>query len=245
MGSTGRIKAFIKARDWRIWFGVIVTLLWIIGGLSYVVTVSRSTPEMAFSLDVIGSFLEGAFAPLAFLWLVIGLFIQQRELAANSEALRKTSEQSEMQTAAIAATEMNARQETFFKIKEAVYQQLGGISGMLYSSAKGPAGTREMSRQEMDDSFEQVASGDCEIFARMFLAQSILGDDDLEEMFYGTDIRARHTHNYMRTFERLCRLAQNCDVEGIIEDSLMQNAFGLLYVRMRKTNPDREAERGC
>ena len=61
------------------------------------------------TLGVIGNFLEGAFAPLAFLWLVLGLFMQQRELSNNTEMLRRTSEQSEKQTQAIAATEMNAR----------------------------------------------------------------------------------------------------------------------------------------
>jgi hypothetical protein len=52
----------------------------------------------------------------------------------------------------------------------------------------------------------------------------------------------------MRTFERLCRLARNCDVDGIIEDALMQNAFGLLYLGMRKVRPEtldaREARNG-
>lgn len=244
METTGRFAAFVRARDWRIWFGVIVTIVWIIGGIWYVVSVSRSTPEMEFSLDVVGSFLEGAFAPLAFLWLVIGLFIQQRELAANSEALRKTSEQSEIQTAAIAATEMNARQETFFKIREAVYRQLGGIAGMLYSSSAGPAGSGEMSRAEMDEKFKQVADGDYEIFARLFLGADMLGGGDLTELFYGTELRTRQTRNYMRTFERLCRLARNCDVDGIIESSLKQDAFGLVYVRMRKADPDQEAQAG-
>lgn len=238
MADNNAIVEFIRKRDWRIWFGVVVTVTWISGGLWYVIAISGSTPEQEFSLEVIGSFLEGAFAPLAFLWLVIGLFIQQRELANNSEALQKASVQSEKQTLAIAATEMNARQGTFFKIKENVYQQLGGISGMLYSSSIGPAGTGDMSRDEMDDHFKQVADGDCEIFARLFLTRGFLGESDLADLFYGTDIRRRHTKNYKRTFSRLCRLAQNCDVDGIIEDSLMQNAFGLLYVRMRDTNPE-------
>jgi hypothetical protein len=48
----------------------------------------------------------------------------------------------------------------------------------------------------------------------------------------------------MRTFERLCRLAQNCDVDGIIEDSLLQNAFGLLYRRMQDHAPQRSDETG-
>jgi len=228
---------YIRSRDWRIWFGIAVTLVWITGGAWYVVLVSRSTPDQEFTLEVIGSFLEGAFAPLAFLWLVIGLFIQQRELANNSEALRRSSEQSEKQTLAIAATEMNARQGTFFKIKENVNRQLGSIVGMLYSSSMGPPGSGEMTAKEMDRNFKHLADGDHEIFARMFLTKSFLGDLDLCDLFFGTEIRARHARNFMRTFDRLCRLAQKCDVDGIIEDSLMQNAFGLLYRRMQENQP--------
>jgi hypothetical protein len=179
----------------------------------------------------------GAFAPLAFLWLVLGLFIQQRELANNTEALRQTSEQSEKQTQAIAATEMNARQETFFKIAENVKHQLGGISGMLYTSGLGPPGSGRFDRDQMDDYFSQMASGDCEIFARLFISMDFLEEGGLAELLYGTDIRGRHSGNYMRTFERLCRLAKNCDVDGIIEDALMQSAFGLLYLRMEEYRP--------
>lgn len=237
MPADKSVVHFVRSRDWRIWFGTVVTVLWIGGGIGYLYYVSRATPQTEFTPEVIGTFLEGAFAPLAFLWLVIGLFIQQRELARNSEALRHTSEQSEKQTLAIAATEMNARQETFFKIKENVYQQLGGIAGMLYSSSMGPAGSGQMSRTQMDANFKHVADGDCEIFARMFLSMGMLGEADLQDMFYGTELRARHVRNYQRTFERLCRLAQNCDVDGIIEDSLMQNAFGLLYRRMKEFRP--------
>ena len=230
--------SYVRSRDWRIWFGLILTVLWIVGGLWYVVSVSLAESDRALSLDVVGSFLEGAFAPLAFLWLVIGLFIQQRELANNSEALHKTSEQSEKQTLAIAATEMNARQETFFKIKDNVYQQLGGVSGMLYLSSKGPTGNGEVSREEMDEYFRQLAQGDYRLFARLFLTRSMLGDEDMQELFYGTELRARHSENFMRTFERLRRLAQNCDVDGIIEDSLLQDAFGLLYKRIRDYRPE-------
>lgn len=226
-----------RRRDWRIWMGIVITAIWIVGGAVYLVVVHRQATAGAFSLDVIGSFLEGAFAPLAFLWLVIGLFIQQRELAANSEALRRTSEQSEKQTQAIAATEMNARQETFFKIKKSVSQQLGGITGMLYVSSMGPAGDGVMSVDEMDAAFKRVADGDHETFARLFLTKRMLERADLGELFFGTEIRRRHTRNFMQTFDRLRQLAQNCDVDGIIEASLTQNAFGLLYRLMRDSNP--------
>lgn len=238
MSSDNKFVRFISDRDWRIWLGLVITVAWIGGGIWYLGQISETTPTQNFSLDAVGSFLEGAFAPLAFLWLVIGLFIQQQELAHNTDALRKTSEQSEIQTQAIAATEMNARQETFFKIAEAVRHQLGGISGMLLISGLGPVGSGRISREQMDDLFTQSAGGDCEVFARMFVSMDFLEEGGLPELLYGTDIRTRHTTNFMRTFERLCRLAQNCDVDGIIEDSLMQNAFGLLYRRMQEHRPE-------
>lgn len=235
MDPAGKIEKSIRNTDWRIWLGIVVTLLWLVGGGWYVLQIGRSAEVL--TLETIGGFLEGAFAPLAFLWLVIGLFIQQRELANNTEALQRTSEQSAKQTLAIAATEMNARQETFFKIKENVHNQLGGITGMLWASSQGPTGDGRMSREQLDDYFTQVAAGDCAIFARQFLTIDFLDDVGLQELFYGTDIRARHSRNFTRTFERLCRLAQNCDVDGIIEDSLMQNAFGLLYRRILQHQP--------
>jgi hypothetical protein len=241
MGSTNKIVHFLHDTDWRIWLGISITLLWIFGGGWYILQVSETSPTQNFSLAAVGSFLEGAFAPLAFLWLVLGLFIQQRELANNTEAIRRTSEQSEKQTLAIAATEMNARQETFFKIAENVKNQLGGISGMLLVSSVGPVGSGRMSREQMDDYFAQAARGDNTVFARMFISTDFLDEGGLQEMLYGTEIRTKHSHNFIRAFEKLLRLARNCDVDSIIEDSLMQGAFGLLYTRMLENRTESDA----
>jgi len=242
MGNGANAGNKARKRDWRIWFGIVVTIIWLGGGGLYVFGIMHAETADQLSPEAIGSFLEGAFAPLAFLWLVIGLFIQQRELANNSKAIRKASKQSEKQTAAIAATEMNARQETFFKIKENVSHQLGGITGMLYSSSMGSVGSGDMSREETDANFKRIADGDCEVFARMFLGRSMIDHADLRDMFFGTEIRERHTRNYLRTFERLRRLGRNCDVDGIIEETLMQSAFGLLYRRMLDHAPADHAE---
>lgn len=234
-------QGYLGGRDWRIWFGIAVTVLWIIGGLWYVIGVSRQQEETLFDPAIVGSFLEGAFAPLAFLWLVLGLFIQQRELTRNTDALHRTSMQSEKQTAAIAATEMNARQETFFKIADAVKHQLGGISGMLFVGGLGPPGSGRYSREEIDELFSRAANGDCEVFARMFISLTFEEEGGLRSLLYDTDIRRRHTQNFQLAFKRLQRLAQNCDVDGIIEDSLRNSAFGLLYRRMKEAAPAEEA----
>ena len=56
--------------DWRIWVGSITSVLWIGFGLVYVFGVIGWEAFLGQGMDVLGSFLEGAFAPLAFLWLV-------------------------------------------------------------------------------------------------------------------------------------------------------------------------------
>ena len=238
MQSGNRLIRFIADRDWRIWFGLVVTFTWIVGGLYFVIGSVQADPDQDLTLDVIGNFLEGAFAPLAFLWLVLGLFMQQKELANNTEMLRRTSEQSEKQTQAIAATEMNARQETFFKIAASVKHQLGGITGMLFASGLGPVGSNRYSRDQIDEMFQQAGNGDCEIFARQFLSMDFLEEGGLESLFYDTDIRRRHTATFRRSFERLIELAKGCDMDGIIVDSLHQSAFGLLYQRSAEYMPD-------
>ena len=237
MSTGNRLRNFISNRDWRIWFGLVVTFIWIGGGLMFVISSVRADPDQNLTLGVIGNFLEGAFAPLAFLWLVLGLFMQQRELSNNTEALKRTSEQSEKQTQAIAATEMNARQETFFKIAESVKHQLGGITGMLFAGGLGPVGSNRYSRDEIADMFQKASHGDVEIFARQFLSMEYMEEGGIGSLLYDTEIRRRHTRNFRRTFERLVELARGCDVDGIIVDTMNQSAFGLLYRQMSDYMP--------
>jgi hypothetical protein len=231
--------ARLRQTDWRIFMGIIITALWIIAGIVYLRggNFSRAT-IYDIPLEDIGSFLEGAFAPLAFLWLVIGLFIQQRELADNTEVLRQTSIQSEKQTQAIAATEMNARQETFFKIAESVKSQLGGIAGMLFISSMGASEGQLVPKDRIKEMWHMLARRDDQVFSREFLLFDAEEFGGYEELFYKTEIRRRHTRNFIGTFDRLMVMAKNCDsVNGIIADSLAQTAHGLLYNRMSEHQP--------
>lgn len=232
--------SFLRQIDWRIFMGVIITVFWIAGGIVYIRGSNLSQATFYdIPLDEIGSFLEGAFAPLAFLWLVIGLFIQQRELADNTEVLRQTSIQSEKQTQAIAATEMNARQETFFKIAENVRGQLGGITGMLFISCMGATEGQLVSRERIEQLWHMLARRDDSVFSREFLLIDAEDYGGYEALFYKTEIRRRHTRNFMQTFDKLMAMAKNCDNEnGIITGSLAQSAHGLLYNRMREHQPD-------
>ena len=52
----------------------------------------------------------------------------------------------------------------------------------------------------------------------------------------------KHTENYIVGFDRLLRLAKECDSENIISDSLIYSAHGILNVRMRDLHPNRKFE---
>ncbi|MBT8147439.1 MAG: hypothetical protein KJN90_11340 [Gammaproteobacteria bacterium] len=224
-------------KDRRIWFGLAATFIWVLLGIVYISGNVGWSSFVSLPIDEMGTFLEGAFAPLAFLWLVIGLFIQQTVLAENNRELRRTNLQSEKQTQAIAATELNARQETFFKIAENTRKQLGAISGLLFISSQGPVGDENFTQEELNEFWQQYASGDYEVFSRRFLTMSGDPGVSMEDLLYGTEIRERHSNNFIVGYDRLLKLAAECDSDHIIQDALVYSAHGLLNIRMRELHP--------
>lgn len=234
-------KSYIP-RDWRIQYGIVLTVFWFFFLFLYIARNVGWGSFLDLPIEEMGTFLEGAFAFLAFLWLVIGLFIQQSVLAENNQELRRNNLHSEKQTTAIAATEMNARQETFFKIAESTRRQLGSISGMLFISSQGPVGNNSYNSERMAELWKQFASGDIEVFSRLFLTMTGNPDTDLLDLFYGTDLRRRHAENFLVGYDRLIELAKGCDTDNIILDSLIYSAHGLLNNRLRALHPDIEFE---
>lgn len=224
--------------DWRIWFGLALTAAWLLIGAIYVEQSIGWSHIAEQPADVIGSFLEGAFAPLAFLWLVIGYFLQHKALTQNTEALQmqfqeiqRSAEQAVRRTETIAASERHARQETFMRIADQVKRQLGGISGLLFISSQGSAGNGRVGDDAMARYWSELNRGDTEVFSRLMLTTHLDVDDEDEPLalFYGTEIRARHSNNFIFTFERLRQRAREADSEGMLEDAITGSAHGFLY----------------
>lgn len=228
----------LASANWRIWLGLGLTAGWLLLGIIYL-SISIGWGRLhTIPADELGSFLEGAFAPLAFLWLVIGYFLQQRELQQNTNALRaqaeqiqRQSEQAVIQSEKLTASEMHARQEVFLQIMRHVQDQLGTVGGLLFLSSQG-TGDGPVTPEEMSRLFAQRAAQDKELFSRMLLELHVRLADEPErqfELFYGTPIRARHSNNFIFTFERLMRRAEDVDPDFIIRDALSTSSHGLCY----------------
>lgn len=231
----------LASANWRVWLGLGLTGSWLLLGVIYISTSIGWGRIHLLPADQLGSFLEGAFAPLAFLWLVIGYFLQKRELEQNTLALRaqaeeiqRQAEQSVIQSEKLAASEIHARQEVFLQVAKHVRDQLGTIGGLLFLSSQSAGADSEgtVSAEEMSRLFAQRAAQDAELFSRMMLELHVRLSDDPQrqlDLFYGTPIRARHSNNFIYTFERLMRRAEEVDPDFIIRDSLMTSSHGLCY----------------
>jgi hypothetical protein len=227
-----------RAPDWRIWLGLALTSAWLILGVIYVSNTIGWAYFGELPADELGSFLEGAFAPLAFLWLVIGYFLQQKELEQNTEALRtqaaeiqRSAEQAVIQSQKMAESEVHARQDTFLQIVKSVRGQLGSIGGMLYISSQGTTGDGAVTPDEMSRLFTLQSSEEPEVFSRRLLERHIQMNDPKQQydLFYGTPVRARHANSFIYTFERLMRRAEEVDPDNMIRDSLLASGHGFVY----------------
>jgi hypothetical protein len=213
-----------RSPDWRIWLGLGLTFAWLLLGSLYVSSNIGWLNLDRIPADEIGNFLEGAFAPLAFLWLVIGYFLQQKELQQNTEALRAQAEQ-------MAESVRHERQDNFLQIARHVRSQLGSISAFLFISSQSVGADGNVTLEEQSSMFARQSAQDPEIFSRRLLEIHVATEDPQAryDLFYKTPVRARHSNNFIRTFERLLRRAEEVDAENILRDALLANGHGMLY----------------
>jgi hypothetical protein len=235
---TAKVLFADKSPDWRIWLGLGITTAWLVLGTIYLSATIGWDDFVRLPVAELGNFLEGAFAPLAFLWLVIGYFLQKKELEQNTEALRaqaeeiqRSAEQAVIQSEKMAASEVHARQDTFLQVAKSVRGQLGSIGGFLYISSYGATGDGSVTPEELSRLFTLQSSEEPEVFSRRLLERHIQLDDPQKQfdLFYGTPVRARHSNNFIFTFERLMRRAQEVDPDNMIRDSLLASGHGFVY----------------
>jgi hypothetical protein len=54
----------------------------------------------------------------------------------------------------------------------------------------------------------------------------------LKTLLYGTDVRARHSETFKRTFGRLLEAAESVDTDEMVRDALLQGSASGLYYRI-------------
>jgi hypothetical protein len=225
--------------DWRLRMSLLLTGVWLLLGGIYITLVIGWGDFVTQQAPELGSFLEGAFAPLAFLWLVIGFFLQQQQLSENTRTIqaqlgemRRTSEQAEVQARAIAADELHSRQDTFLRVKDLVSEQLSVIAAWLVISYEG--GTDERT----GELFRRLGGGEHTAFSMDIIARCVGSEANPREFFYGTEIRRGHSERFRDAFARLLESGERCDPNGMIVVALRDGLHGRVYRLIVENAPD-------
>lgn len=221
--------------DWRVVFGITLTATWIFLGVIYLVGVVGFNDFVDLPTGDIGSFLEGAFAPLAFLWLVIGHFMQQSEISANTKAVQLQEESAKRQ-------ELHSQRNSYFKLLTLVQEQLGSIAGFHYVSVCGPTGSGEITTEEYAN-MRGESTGDSALFVRKMIslvASNSEHPEKIQEILFGTEIRQRHSRNFRITFRKLLDHAREVDHDDMVANALLYGSAPGTYYRIIRVAEGRE-----
>lgn len=198
--------------------GLVLTVLWIGFGAYYV---ERSLGWSAFfeqPLAEIGNFFEGAFAPLLFLWIVIGFFLQQKDIAENAKNIAKQAHQMQL--------------NTFLSLSKLVLHQLGVISGHIYLATQGPHAGGPIDEKTASALWTTFHSDEL-VFIRKLLEFGSAAEDPNKidpALYFGNARVRRHSEDYIRTFEKLITDAESCDPDYVLRDALLTGTGqGILY----------------
>ncbi|PHS20486.1 MAG: hypothetical protein COA86_00630 [Kangiella sp.] len=217
-----------KKIDWRIKSGIVISITWILMMILLLFKKMSWQNFMELPLDQIEGFLTGAFSPLAIIWLIIGFFIQQQEIAENSRNIEQQAEHSNL--------------DNFLKMSEIVYRHLAVISGYLYISCLDEIQESLKQEIDLDDKWAKSANGDYGIFARGLVRYRFFDDGNqraMTKIFFGTEIRQNHINNYKRIFEGLLIKAKNSDCTGSLYESLTEGTiWGILYRMIKETEQE-------
>ena len=77
-----------------LYWGIGITVVWLTVIISFWIFGGLSSPD---SLNELGDFLAGIFAPVAFLWLVLGYIQQGKQLEQNTKALEQQEKALQLQ----------------------------------------------------------------------------------------------------------------------------------------------------
>ena len=79
-----------------------------------------------------------------------------------------------------------------------------------------------------------VGRDDPEVFSREMLRLTTVSTIEYcYKLFFGTEIRTRHTENFESSFERLLNSARACDEDNMIVDALLSSSHGGVYRRIQ------------
>ncbi len=197
--------------------GVIASIFWLTVGLGYAWGFFGWSNFWCLKPNELGDFFAGLSAPLAFLWLVLG-YMQQ------GEEIKETRVEIKRQADSIAANEMHARRDTFFKFAELVREQLMSL-----------AFTMALSKTSRDHKERWMSAALSDRNVPFDLMLDTLHDQATALNWIsrvGSWEASSMAARYKDRYEVLVKEAEKCDPDKVIRSAYNDSSMGQLYVAL-------------
>jgi hypothetical protein len=205
-----------------IWIGIAGTVLWGVAVFYYLSHTGGLCTIFKANFNEVGDFLAGIFSSLAFLWFVLALLMQSRQIQMQAEELalqrqelqqtRKTLEsqrdemkeaarQAKAQAEAVRANELHARRASFYQLVFLIERELvfhaSRLSAKLYGVKVASVG------------WERLSQGNPFSFQRQIV--NLSQKKDVKIFHKPSEENAETMKKYCRIFEKLLEASDGCD----------------------------------
>lgn len=168
------------------------------------------------------------------------LKLQHKELKASTKALtlqyeemKKAAEQAAVQSAAIAANEMHARRDTFFRVAELHERELNLHAETMINAivdARNLGGNLYLISDEAER-WDSYGAGNIFVFVRMLLGMfRDVPRETIESAFKDIERDAnRAARRYAKVFEKILAESKACEDGGVIQSGYEWCPYGEAY----------------
>lgn len=200
-------------------FGVWLTVCWAIFLLVYMAFSYQSFSGL--EPNAVGDFLAGLFAPLAFLWLVVGLLQQGQELKLQYYELKKSVDQYAEQSDALRGAEKHAKQSVLNDTRKLFERDLSSSAAIICNTIKHVAGRKSLTVMDRKTYWwESFAQGDSEAIVRN--VYGMLQDEGAEINDWAA------AASYINLSSDLARILDDLDDSGALSHLYERNYYGQL-----------------
>ena len=205
-----RSRLFTQARNRFLEHPIawVTTLIYLI--IAFVILPRVFPADKDFTLNELGDFLAGTFAPLAFLWLVVGYFQQSKEIEQNTEALklqrdemRDSVGEAQRQNELLEQSQLISDRSVFLTIAHEIQEEMDEYIKMLARSIF-PANQRRQIIDDYHSGRKGEVINDLIKLSHSDYKANLGGGSKIENFNYAKN-------SFCSLFERLCQLAATVD----------------------------------
>lgn len=226
------------------------TLGWTVFCIIYIHLTTGWAAFVAMPANNLGDFLSGGFAPLAFMWLALGLFIQaqqlelqrselslqREELKLQREETARLADEAARQAKAIEASEQSARQDAFIRLLDVALPVIRSLARDVALELSGIEFNGTRLHVDSSSTEQALKQGSLDVYCdKLAVAADITKGAYIRHAFETRPTLAEKLKSILRMRRMLHVEARSLDVEfGEIEFVLSCTTFSAMGGKLKE-----------